>query len=69
MRSLVMLLPIVVVSPIASRTTGAILKRYLVVQIDPQAQITLQQQLCSGQLDVFSPGNKAVAGSISSSGH
>jgi hypothetical protein len=46
MRSLVMLLPIAAVSPIASTTPRAILKRYLVVRIDPQAQITLQQQLC-----------------------
>jgi hypothetical protein len=55
-----MLLPIATVSP-SSTTTRAILKRYLVVRTDPQAQITFQQQLCRGNQIFFAPENEAVA--------
>jgi hypothetical protein len=52
-----------------SRKGVSYIKRYLLVRIDPRAEISSQDQLCQGYSDVLLPGNKAVVGSVSSSGH
>ena len=48
---------------------ASLLKRYLLVRIDPRAYISWQQQFCSRVIRCPAPGNEAVAGSVSSSGH